>query len=361
MALVQVDKSILKKYLAEVFQGDVTNVKINKLGKGVLGAGYALDFTLNGQTQRKVLKTLFQQHLGQDYFADRAQSLILAHDDYPKMDQHVKSFDVCGVSDKGGIVSLGQAKEFFILMDEAHGQDYFTDLIRLAKTNRWRLQDQKKAVILADFLAKLHHQKITSPSLYQRKIRDTIGSGQSLMGVFDSYPPQAKQPDQNQLKQIVQAAVSFWVKDRLKKDRLCQIHGDFHPGNIWWQDEKRFIVLDRARGAYGEAADDVAALTINYLFYSLRHQSKYQGVLKKLQALFWQRYLQKSQDRQIAEVIPPYFAFRVAVLCHPLFYPDRFYGSPGQAKMIRQKLLNFSLNVLDEKEFSWSKIDQYLS
>jgi aminoglycoside phosphotransferase (APT) family kinase protein len=44
------------------------------------------------------------------------------------------------------------------------------------------------------------------------------------------------------------------------------VHGDFHPWNILFQNDCDFAVLDRSRGEWGDPADDVAPLTINYLF-----------------------------------------------------------------------------------------------
>ena len=52
--------------------------------------------------------------------------------------------------------------------------------------------------------------------------------------------------------------------------RLSQVHGDFHPYNIVFQENDQFWVLERSRGEWGEPADDVSCLSINYIFFSLR-------------------------------------------------------------------------------------------
>jgi hypothetical protein len=41
-----------------------------------------------------------------------------------------------------------------------------------------------------------------------------------------------------------------------------------------------FTVLDRSRGEWGEPADDVTAMTINYIFYSLQKYGELAGVFE---------------------------------------------------------------------------------
>ncbi len=354
-------QSQIKNYLSEIFKGEITDLKIGELGKGILGVGYALDFKVNGRPERKVLKTLFKNHLGQDHFSDRAQSLILAHSNYGNIESHVSSFDVCGVKNNGAIVSIGQAKEFFILMDEAQGDDYFNDLNRISRSGRLAPRDKKRVESLANYLIKLHGLKHKSDSLYKRKIRDTIGSGQSIMGILDMYPKKLKWTNDKEIVQLVKKGIDFWAKDRFKKHRLCQIHGDFHPGNIWFKKDNSFTLLDRARGSFGEAADDISSLTINYIFFSLIHFGEFDGPFKKLSDLFCQSYFKKTKDEEMREIIQPYFAFRTIVVCNPLFYSDSFYGGSNKANQVRRRMFNFANNILDKKEFDWGKINKYIS
>ena len=48
--------------------------------------------------------------------------------------------------------------------------------------------DKKKIRAMAVYLAEIHAMKKDSKTLYWRKLRDTIGHGECLMGVFDTYP-----------------------------------------------------------------------------------------------------------------------------------------------------------------------------
>jgi len=53
------------------------------------------------------------------------------------------------------------------------------------------------------------------------------------------------------------------------------------------------------------------------------------------------------------KVLAPFFAFRVAVIANPIFYPD-------VDDYVRRKLLNFAQNVLDEDEFNPEDVEMYL-
>jgi aminoglycoside phosphotransferase family enzyme len=148
-----------------------------------------------------------------------------------------------------------------------------------------------------------------------------------------------------------------------KAHRLCQIHGDFHPFNILFTDKTDFILLDRSRGEYGEAADDVSALAINYIFWSLIKYDCFKTEFKELFDLFFKTYLENTKDEEILEIIQPFFTFRAIVIANPIFYPDSWFkeqGFKGDPKKIRRTLFNFAHKVLKEKKFKINKINKYL-
>ncbi len=355
-----INESGLKKYLENKFKGKIDSFAMNPLGKGCLGIGYLLEFEINGEKYRKILKSLFTENMGKDYPADRAQSLILAHFSYSLMENHIKSVDVIGLEKNGGVISVGGAKEFFIIMEEAGGEDYFNDLKKIGQRNKIENADKNKALILARFLAKLHKEKFDKESLYKRKIRDVVGAGESIMGFMDMYPEKLDWfPQKTQIK-IVQKAVEYWMKDKYKTKRLCRVHGDFHPGNIWFKNATDFALLDRARGEFGEAADDITALAINFIFYSLIYKGEFSGALKELSDIFVKEYFRLSGDKEMEKIIAPYWAFRAAVLCNPCFYPDSFFNDSKKAIFVRKKMIDFSVNILEDKKFSWKKINDYL-
>lgn len=355
-----INENSLKNYLENKVGGKIGDFTMSPLGKGCLGIGYLLEFEADGKKYRKILKSLYAENMGKEYSADRAQSLILAHSSYSSMKNHIKSTDVIGLEKNGGIVSIGNAEEFFIIMEEARGEDYFNDLRRIGQRDKLEDADKNRVLILARYLADLHKQKFEKESLYKRKIRDTIGGGESLMGVMDMYPKKLDWFPKKTQVQIVQKAVEFWMRDKYRSARLCHIHGDFHPGNIWFTGAEDFVILDRARGEFGEAADDITALTINFIFYALIYKGEFSGALKESMDIFIKEYFRLANDKEMEKIIAPYWVFRAAVLCNPCFYSDAFFGSAGKANKVRKKIIKFALRILNAKKFSWKKINDYL-
>src|SRR5204863_869916 len=120
---------------------------------------------------------------------------------------------------------------------------------------------------------------------------------------------------------IEQQCVRWRWKLKGRTHRLRQVHGDFHPWNILFGRETEVRVLDRSRGEWGDTADDVASITANYVFFSLQRSRRLEGALETLFSRFWDRYLSRTQDRELLEVVAPFFAFRGLVIASPVWYP----------------------------------------
>jgi aminoglycoside phosphotransferase (APT) family kinase protein len=152
----------------------------------------------------------------------------------------------------------------------------------------------------------------------------------------------------------VEALVLDWrYRLRDRGDRLRTIHGDFHPWNILFQSGTDFTVLDRSRGAFGDPADDVASLSVNFLFFALRTRKKFEGPFAELFRLFWDRYSERSGDAGLPDVIAPHFAFRGLVLANPVWYPREPEG-------VRRLVFRFLLGVLRSERFDPDAIPSYL-
>ncbi|MDO9289700.1 MAG: hypothetical protein Q7T83_13035, partial [Thermodesulfovibrionales bacterium] len=110
-----------------------------------------------------------------------------------------------------------------------------------------------------------------------------------------------------------------------------------------------FTLLDRSRGPWGEPADDVTALTINYIFFSIKNHGKVTGAYLEAVKLFFDEYVRLSGDREIYETLAPFFAFRGAVVANPVFYPEVTMEQ-------RRLIFRFVNNVLDSERFAPEKI-----
>jgi aminoglycoside phosphotransferase family enzyme len=171
------------------------------------------------------------------------------------------------------------------------------------------------------------------------------------MGVFDTYPDGVISYEE--MAEIEKRCLDWRVRLKHKFKRLCQIHGDFHPGNIWFKDNKDFILLDRNRGPWGDAADDITALTINYIFFSINHFGRLHGPYLEALKLFYKDYLKKTGDTEILEVVAPFYAFRGVVVANPVFYPQ-------VSQINRRKILDFVIGILETDRFEPERVNEYI-
>lgn len=115
-----------------------------------------------------------------------------------------------------------------------------------------------------------------------------------------------------------------------------------------------FSVLDRSRGEWGEAADDLTAMSMNYIFYSVQKELRLAGSLKELFEIFFDRYLEKTGDEEVLKVIAPFFAFRALVVASPTWYPLL-------SSDVRRTLFDFLENVLEDEVFDYKNLNSYLT
>lgn len=345
-----INESAIKAYLFQRFP-DIVSVDIKKLGSGVQGSGFLIEMkTLEGE-KSYVVKSLLSEGFGHDYPSDRAGVFLLDLDEYRNLPKHVNAVDVLAEMEDGSVKSVGGGIEYYLLMEKVEGTDYFSDLTAFATKEKLDDQDIEKIRAMAYYLAKIHSVKKDSKTLYWRKLRDTVGHGECLMGVFDIYPDGAVPYEV--MTNIIKKSVDWIYKLKPCYKRLSQVHGDFHPGNIWFKENNDFILLDRSRGPWGEPADDVTALAINYIFFSLKNRGDVRGAYLEGLKRFFEDYIRASGDGEITEVVAPFFAFRAAVVANPVFYPEL-------SSEARQKILRFADSVLSNDVFSVDRVNEYL-
>lgn len=324
------------------------------------GFGYGepvlVEYELDGAVEKAVLGSARTDGgFGHDFLADKAHGVVLAHETFNKLPKHIQTYDAGAITRDGELISFGEAENFFIFDKFVGGTEYFRDLERIKTSGELTDLDTARTKTLAGYLADIHAKKSNNPGLYIRRIRDLIGHGECIMGLIDSYPADWAFPYAGALKDIEMKCVDWRWKLRGRENRLCVEHGDFHPWNILFMDDKStdFMVLDRSRGEYGEAADDVAGLSINYIFYALQHTGSFEGPFKELYLRFMNAYLEKTGDAGLMSVIQPFYAWRGLVVASPIWYPNL-------ADDIRRQLFKFINNVLNTAVFDYTKIQEYL-
>lgn len=352
---------LLESYLGKLLDTAVRVVDLTPLGESALvgavkGYGYGspvlVRFEADGAARAAVLETTSPGPFGHEHMADRAQMLLWDHGAYNRLPLHARSIDVGAFRKNGDPVSLGDAEEFFLLVEHLDGTGYINDLTRLQGGAPLRDLDVARADALCDYLVSIHSVPGTDPGLYARRVRELVGHGECIFGLCDSYPESHGFITARLLEDIEHACVRWRWRLRGRGDRLRQVHGDFHPYNILFREGTDFSVLDRSRGEWGDPADDVTSLTGNYLFSSLQRHGRLCGPFETLFRRFWDRYVEKSGDEGILEVAAPFFAFRCLVMASPVWYPTL-------PESVRRRLFNFLQAVLNEERFDPSKVDTY--
>lgn len=350
------------EYLTSFYGKPVRVVSMAEHGKQELAGelkafGYGtpvfLEYEVAGGRKKAVLETMTPSSFGHDHFSDRAQAVLWEHSAFNNLPRHVRSLDSGAFLDSGRIVSTGRAEEFFLLTEFVEGRGYFKDLERIQQRGYATDQDLGRARALSDYLIAIHAKKLDAPQLYVRRIRDLLGHGECIMGLIDNYPPQEDFIDRPLLKKIELACMEWRWRIRDRTHRLSQVHGDYHPWNILFREGTDFTLLDRSRGEWGEPADDVTCLSMNYLFSSVIRSGRLEGPFEKIFRIFWDNYLEKTKDGEILEVAAPFYAWRGLVVASPVWYPRLPAG-------VRRRIFNFIQNVLAADRFDPASANKYL-
>ncbi len=354
----------LRKYLQQQFGEKVEILYTGEIGRRIeekyelKGFGYGkpleIEIEVNGEKKSLVLSSIrVQKGFGHDHFSDRAQILLWQYSAFNKLPKHVKALDVGYFTKEGELFSAAKAEEFFLLMEKVQGREYHFDLDRLRDGGKLRELDLARARALSDYLVEIHSQKHRDEELYKRRIRELVGHGECIMGLIDSYPENFELASPRDFCKIEQKCIEWRFKLRGHAERLSVVHGDYHPWNVIFREGIDFTVLDRSRGEYGEPADDVATMSMNYLFYSLQKYGKLEGEFQQLFDVFINNYLEKTSDSEILKFMPPFYVFRALVIASPVWYPTL-------PLKVRIKLFCFIRNILEVEEFEPRRVNELL-
>jgi aminoglycoside phosphotransferase (APT) family kinase protein len=325
------------------------------------GVGYGVPVRIRvrdgrGEPHTLVFHTARADVFGHDRRADRAQEMLLSYDTFPLIPGHVPALDVGVVDADGRLRSLAEAGEFYLLTGWAEGTLYAEDLRRVARTREHGPLDLRRAEALARYLASLHRHKIDRPAAWTRALRDLVGSGEGIFGLVDGYPPGVPAAPAARLHALETRCLDWRWRLRGASRRLARIHGDFHPFNIVFRPgpSDELALLDASRGCLGDAADDVTALAVNYVFFAVDAPGAWRGGLGALWRRFFATYLARSGDDEVLAVLAPWLAWRALVVANPVWYP-------GMSATARDRLLSWIEGVLEAPRFDPASAEELLA
>ncbi|GAB6057222.1 phosphotransferase family protein [Desulfonatronum parangueonense] len=357
---LRMDMSKLEAYLRDQFGSGVRLLDAREIGaqgtQGMKDFGYGkpvfIRFEQDGETREAVLSTMRGDKYGHQFYWDRAAILMFQHETSARMEKHVRPLALGYVNQSEDMIPVNQPREFFILNEMVQGYDYFRDLERIRKTGLEQ-QDLDRARSFARWLARMHAEKKDDPDLYLRRIRNLIGASECIFGLVDSYPHPYEMFSPERFRDLECRLIDRRWKLRNYAHRLAAVHGDFHPWNVLILPDGDFRVLDRSRGEWGDAADDISTMSCNYLLFGLYDQPRLSGPFEKLYLTFWDEYLELTNDREILEVIGPFYVFRSLVIASPEWYPNHPVN-------VREGLFRFMENVLADESFAYDRINSYM-
>jgi hypothetical protein len=307
------------------------------------GAPLRVDLRHDGELKSVVLHSATPNPFGHELRANRAQEMLIAADTFALLPRHTRVFDV-GAYRGDDFVSLRDTGEFYLLTEYAEGRPYADDLRRIAEAGVLRAHDFTRVDTLVHYLVNIHSIKLPEKTLYTRAIRDLLGSGEGIFGLVDGYPEHVDGAPRERLERIESLCLAWRWRMKRHYQRLVRIHGDFHPFNVLFDEHSELRLLDASRGSAGDAADDVAAMAVNYLFFALERPQAWHSAFQPLWRRFWTEYLEHSRDRELLDVVAPFLAWRCLVLANPVWYPN-------VAEAARSRLLDFVEQALGQERF----------
>lgn len=356
--VAQIERYLVARHGRPVEIDDVRELRGEATGAGALkqfgyGRPLLVEYRVGSQAMREVLHRIRRNAFGRERAEDRAAAVWFDFRAFDRLPRHVPAMDMLLRAGDGTLRSIHDAQELLLVTAYRPGHLYADDLARIRDEGDARPGDLARAEALAGYLAGIHQVRHEDAALWRRRLRDLVGHGEGIMGLTDSYPAGLDYAPRRELLALEQEANRWRWRLKPLDHRLAQVHGDFHPFNILFVEGVEFHLLDRSRGLWGEPADDVSCLVINYLFFSLQRWGRLEGPFRDLYDRFWDHYLARRPDEDLAAVIQPWFAWRALVLASPLWYPTL-------EQDVRVKLLSFARRVLAEERFDPRAVNDYL-
>jgi hypothetical protein len=94
-------------------------------------------------------------------------------------------------------------------------------------------------------------------------------------------------------------------------------------------------------------------MSLNFMLFGIYDKPELSGHFETMYRAFWDEYMSITGDTEMLEVIAPFYVFRTLVIASPAWYPNH-------PQKVREGLLRFMENVLDDERFDYQNINTYM-
>lgn len=312
-----IEKEHISKALTDHFSKDGTvspSISLEPLGSGYHASGFRAE-TPNGVTL--FIREIGHVGFGHDLPQDRAHSMMEGAVDIP---HGMETYMILGVKKDGSVVDLKGIEEVVSVgqfMPE--GVENFLGIIQTPANTPEEQQALTdillpKTLRFAETAADIHRIKpnVTveeGRSLYQRAMREMIGSGELTMGVLDlidfETTPWISKKDAGQFVGDM-LTVKFLLGDH--PERLTRIAGDFWANNIFFHGDN--VIVTDGRLIWGDPAIDARGFIGEYLQQDYIRFGHFGGPFTDLAQQTMEHYIEITGDKDIWRYMAIPYAFQ---------------------------------------------------
>jgi len=362
------DETLWENFLRESTGEKIKVLSLEPISRDqTYAGGLGNTFFINLETKdgkKRVVAKIAREGFGREHPEDKARDALWVYrtSNLPRQPKAIAVGSIRG----GRIIPLSSDSEYVVVLEEAEGRSYHLYLGDILKRGTITNDDRRAVLNLSDYLVEVHSEKKDLPLIYKRHVNELLSHegipavDRHLWKILSKKQIKEKLgKEKNELRKDILELKKSAVEhvDRIEEltHRCSRVHGDYHPfENIRFKTYPDiFSVIDRSRSDYGEPADDVTAMWINYLNHSLLDEGKYSGKFRELGDLFLENYLTNTKDYEILETVQPFFVWRTLVVATPVWYPD----TPID---VRNKLLSFAKNISKVERFDPKAVNTYL-
>jgi len=277
---------------------------------------------------------------GDQHVANRLRHALWQFEAFNRLPHHARAYAVGALGADGRHVDLGGVRDPFILEEDVPGRDLMSDLWDgTVADDRVR----RELLACARLLREVHRRELPDGADYRRSLREYTVRYCRLLDTFAEGSAFVARHGEA----VTRSAMRWYWRLRGRRERLCVIHGDFHPGNILFRDGD-ICVIDRKHLEFGDPNEDVAPLVVNLLVAALARHGRLTEVHVAQLRDFFAEYLRGGVNADYAEFFPPFVLTRLLVLANP-----DWYALEGG---VRERIWGFAAEVCELDRLAWQDL-----